>query len=349
MVGALVNMTNDCKRHFRLKTKYLMDRLVRKFGFDVIAEMIPKNDVEMHKRLKNIRKIQARKEKQRAEKGAADSSDEEDDDEGFKLRSKPKTMEEILAESDSESEDDGARPKAVASRKGKMAKSFITEGADSIVDFLDPSAAQQVTAVRPKTAAEKAHLENKKQKTKLGGFSIASDGRIIIKDSDDSDDDDDDEDNDMKDLASDSEDDTEKGKSQETFQSLVASRKRKMGGSVASSRRTAATSTKSEMRYQAGGSGIHRALSGDAGGDNKRRKAEFGSEYRAKKARGDVKLKDRPDPYAYVPLQKSTLNKRKRAKFEGQFKNLVKAAKQGSGKGVKARGNLTKKMKRLNV
>lgn len=37
---------------------------------------------------------------------------------------------------------------------------------------------------------------------------------------------------------------------------------------------------------------------------------EPGSEYRATKARGDIKRKGKPDPYAYVPLTRSILNKR---------------------------------------
>jgi len=54
----------------------------------------------------------------------------------------------------------------------------------------------------------------------------------------------------------------------------------------------------------AGGSGIHRSL--------KTRKVdcEPGSEYRATKAKGDIKRKGKPDPYAYVPLSRSILNKR---------------------------------------
>lgn len=37
---------------------------------------------------------------------------------------------------------------------------------------------------------------------------------------------------------------------------------------------------------------------------------EPGSEYRATKARGDIKRKGKPDPYAYVPLTRSVLNRR---------------------------------------
>lgn len=42
IVSSLCKMTEDCKRHFRLKTRYLFDRLVRKFGYDVVKGIIPK-------------------------------------------------------------------------------------------------------------------------------------------------------------------------------------------------------------------------------------------------------------------------------------------------------------------
>ena len=55
IVGSLIKMPESCQRHFRLKSRYLLDRLTRKFGFDFISAMIPKDDVVMQKRMKNIR------------------------------------------------------------------------------------------------------------------------------------------------------------------------------------------------------------------------------------------------------------------------------------------------------
>ena len=99
------------------------------------------------------------------------------------------------------------------------------------------------------------------------------------------------------------------------------------------------------MKYQAGGSGIHRPLNGS---QSTQKFPDYGAEYRAKKGKGDVKRKDKPDPYAYVPLKKESLNKRKRAKFDGQFKGLVKAAQKGSAAGKKS-GKITRKMKHLKM
>jgi ribosomal RNA-processing protein 12 len=64
-----------------------------------------------------------------------------------------------------------------------------------------------------------------------------------------------------------------------------------------------------------------------------------GTEYKSKKAKGDVKKKGKPDPYAYLPLQRSAINKRKRSKAAGQFKNIIKGAKSGALKGAKAKRN----------
>ncbi len=81
----------------------------------------------------------------------------------------------------------------------------------------------------------------------------------------------------------------------------------------------------------AGGSGIHRPL----GVAKKQEVKDPGAEYRSKKAKGDMKKPGKADPYAYVPLDMKNLNRRKRAKAAGQFKNLVRGAKKGASKGQK--------------
>lgn len=63
----------------------------------------------------------------------------------------------------------------------------------------------------------------------------------------------------------------------------------------------------------------------------------YGSEYRSKKSKGDIKKKGAVDPYAYIPLSRNTLNKRKRAKNAGQFKSIVEAARKGAAAGSKRR------------
>jgi len=374
IVKSMLKMPEDCMRHFRLKTRYLLDRLVRKFGFDLVSSLVPKDDVQMHKRLKNIKKVQVKKRKDKeaaAAAAAADDDDSDDDEEKFKVKARPKTIGDILAESDEEdagmdeNQDAGNRT-AAAGGKGKRkkaAQSFIATGGEdatggsNIVDFLDASASQNIMSAPPKKQGGGGGLQpmgdqgkKAKSKKKKTEFPIGPDGRMIIKDLDIDDDDDDDEEeaagdekDDYRMLASDSDDNEEK--SQNTFEKLVSTRKRKAGTSVVSGRSGRASSHgggPSSMKYRAGGSGIHRPL-----GEAAAAKTDYGSEYRAKKGRGDVKVKGRPDPHAYVPLQKSSLNKRKKAKFEGQFKSLVKATKKGAAAGKK--GFLANKLKKMSM
>merc|ERR1712223_1055914 len=210
---------------------------------------------------------------------------------------------------DNEDEErEGRKPK----KNKKKHHAFIAENdGKSIVDFLDPSAAQNVTSTLPRN--NKTSTDDTKQKVKNGGFQIAKDGRLIIEESDS----DEETPKDKKLHFMDSDGSDDEGDNKNTFRDLVNSssaRKRKHGGSVASSRRTAISMTSVDSRPI-----------------NDHQKAQkfpdYGSEYRAKKGKGDIKRKDKPDPYAYVPLKKESLNKRKRAKFDGQFKGLVKLHK----------------------
>jgi ribosomal RNA-processing protein 12 len=84
----MVGMTEDCKHHFRLKTRNLFDRLVRKFGFDTIVAIVPASDAITHKRLHNLRKIQAKKKKMQAKEDSAEN--ESDPENSFVVRAHPK-------------------------------------------------------------------------------------------------------------------------------------------------------------------------------------------------------------------------------------------------------------------
>uniref|UniRef100_T1GUQ5 RRP12-like protein n=1 Tax=Megaselia scalaris TaxID=36166 RepID=T1GUQ5_MEGSC len=100
----------------------------------------------------------------------------------------------------------------------------------------------------------------------------------------------------------------------------------------------------SGSKYVAGGKGIHRNLGASSvksgySGISRMSTAtakSVGSVYKSKKAQGDMKKKGKLDPYAYIPLSRNILNKRKRSKNVGQFKSLVSGkAKKNTSKGKK--------------
>jgi ribosomal RNA-processing protein 12 len=75
----------------------------------MVSSLVPKSDVITHKRLKNLRKLQERRKKLGDRQNGDDDDGDSDDGLGFQLKSKPKTIDEILADSDDDMEVDQVR------------------------------------------------------------------------------------------------------------------------------------------------------------------------------------------------------------------------------------------------
>lgn len=353
MLG-ICDMTDSNKKHTRVKTKDLLDRLVRKFGSEMVNSLVTKNDTTMQKRLKAVRKEQSKKDR------AADTKEEVDDldfnDTNFLPvgKSRQKTMDDILADSDddfSDIEDEGEGGNTRGrSRKGDKKNNennaYIKEGEDDILDFLSSKdVSQKITTTKPIDASEIQEKKEIKRKARKEAFKTASDGRLIISDNpkdyagSDSDDNDEDEMDTLQVAKAPVDKDDYEDDDEETFESMVAKKKRKFGSEAGSvkSRMSTGTGKSGKSGYKPGGSGIHRATS-----------TAPGSEYKSKKSHGDTKVKGRPDPYAYIPMTHKSLNKRKTAGAQKKsvFKNLVKAARKGAVKGAKLNAKQHAKMKR---
>ncbi|XP_071441432.1 RRP12-like protein [Hetaerina americana] len=340
LVKSLSCMVDDTKRHFRIPVRHLFERLIRRYGYDAVARVVPESDSVTHKRLNNIRKIQARKKRQHSE--AENEEEDESMTDDFQVKAKPMSIEEILADSDSDDEFFGGEKKQdkAQSRKGKKQSTWIQEGGDdSIVDFTDTSVAKRISTSKPGAAQAEASQMRKEKKEV---FKTAPDGRLIITDDGRSMDVDDDvtvgRKTQRKRKPEDSESDMD-----EDEESVIAPimGKRKHGGSVT----TEGSGYRPPMKYQAGGSGIHRPVNNPVKAKPKQtqKKESLGQEYKSNKARGDVKRMGKPDPYAYIPLSHKTLNKRKKAKSAGHFKNIIQAAKKGAIKGMKAKSKQSKR------
>ena len=144
-------------------------------------------------------------------------------------------------------------------KRKKKSSTYIAEEAngDTIVDFLDTSAAQKVRSSKPNVTTKAS--SNAPAMKKKNEFELTPDGRLIIKDSDD--------DEEMEGGESSNAkkgyilDDSDDGNGGDTFETMVSTnaRKRKRGGSVASSK-----ISEPAMKYKAGGTGIHRPLNGNS-------------------------------------------------------------------------------------
>ncbi|XP_060526984.1 RRP12-like protein [Cylas formicarius] len=318
LVKGLTDMTEDCKRHFRVKVRDILDKLVRKYGCDSITPYIPETDAVMHKRLRNLRKLNARRKRLREARKGQDGSDSDRD---FSVNAKPKSVDEILADLDSDREDSGDERES-----RKQTEAWIEEEPETIVDFADPAVSNKISATRPRPPPQ----EGGKKKDASKAFKTSSDGRLIIKD-DSSDDERDGKKSNVEVM------DTSQSEDEASIAETLplSDRKRKRSGSVKSGLSAA---SHPPMKYKPGGGGIHRPTGSQASAKS------VGSEYRSRKGHGDVKRKGKKlDPYAYLPLKRTALNKRKKMKAAGQFKNIVGAAKSGALKGTKAKKNRNNK------
>lgn len=63
---------------------------------------------------------------------------------------------------------------------------------------------------------------------------------------------------------------------------------------------------------------------------------ESGETYRTKRAGGDLQLKDKPEPYAFIQFNSKALNKRFKKRAEKVFDTLFEK-KEGGLRGLKSR------------
>ncbi|XP_058454913.1 RRP12-like protein [Malaya genurostris] len=353
IMKALSSMVPDTKRHCRLLIGYTLKRLAKRFGAEEIVKLVPGNDEVTHKRLKKIRKELARAkrnkllEQQKQKKQGAtneDETDEEDDLAGH-LEKKSLTIDDILADSESDS-DSGVEDEKKARRK---MNTYIKESPDNIVDLADLDAISKVTTSEPSKYSEPSGSQTRKKKDPNRGFATAPDGRLVIEDIEDYSDSDEDPDSNVgyKEKAKKRvyDEDSDSGEEVATDDAEAGPSSRKRKAMEAMSVRSGMTAGSS--RYIAGGKGIHRpvAASVKSGYTNRSTKsnkssktyASTGTDYRSKKAQGDMLKKGKHEPFAYVPLSRNSLNRRKRAKHAGQFKSIVKGARKGAAAGAKNR------------
>ncbi|XP_030796950.1 RRP12-like protein isoform X1 [Rhinopithecus roxellana] len=339
VMEAIGKLSDDMRRHFRMKLRNLFTKFIRKFGFELVKRLLPE---EYHKVLVNIRKAEARAKRHRALSQAA-TEEEEEEEEEEPTQGKGDSIEEILADSEDEEdneEEERSRGKEQRKLARQRSQAWLKEGGgDEPLNFLDPKVAQRVLATQPGPG---------RGRKKDHGFKVSADGRLIIREEADGNKTEEEEgtkgeDEGMADLMEDvivrsatapvgqlhllgvlpllgSSERPPLGQSSLPFQ--------KKHQKLKHQKEAEEDELEIPPQYQAGGSGIHRPVA---------KKAMPGAEYKAKKAKGDVKKKGRPDPYAYIPLNRSKLNRRKKMKLQGQFKGLVKAARRGSQVGHKNR------------
>lgn len=178
LVPNLIVWSHEHKGHFKAKVKHILERMVRRFGYDAIHQACPEAD---RKLIVNIRKTKerAKKRKDAARAGDDDSEDEEDEEQSGKQQFDTE-YDRAIYSSESEGEDDDDDDEdapRIKKKTQKGGKTYILEDDDEPLDLLDKKALANISSTKP----SKARQPHKRSKAK---FDL--DGKLILgKDDDD--------------------------------------------------------------------------------------------------------------------------------------------------------------------
>lgn len=335
LVPALLGWSAEHKQHFKAKVRHLFERLIRRFGFERVASL---TDEDNRKLINNIRKRKERARRKKAARDEEDESEDEENTKGGTSRGADAFEEVIYgSESDisSDDSDDGGNgaggitslaKRAAAARGGKSGagagasggkargrtgkgeEAYIMEDDDEPMDLLDRSAAAgRITRTNP--AAQNNRRRKPGQEAAAFGLDEAT-GRMVIDDPETGSGPGANaggavgatiEDEDAQAGAGQAYLDKERGADGFTT--------RGKGGAVKFNKNNKRTREQEfEMELEqlqdegpGGGSGAGAGAGGAAGKKDKKRKktqASLGSEFKAKRAQGDVS-KNGQSPYAY--------------------------------------------------
>ncbi|KAK1765569.1 NUC173 domain-containing protein [Phialemonium atrogriseum] len=155
LIPNLMIWSHEHKGHFRAKVKHILERMVRRFGFEAVNTNCPEPD---RKLINNIRKT---KERAKKRKGAAKDEDGEDSGEGGEEgpsrragRFESEYDQALYSSDDSEAEaadsDDeviGRAKRPAAGRKG--GNTYIVEDDNEPLDLLDRKALASISSTKP--------------------------------------------------------------------------------------------------------------------------------------------------------------------------------------------------------
>jgi len=156
LVPNLMIWSHEHKAHFKAKVKHIIERMIRRFGYEAVEKHVPEEDKKL---VINIRKTRERT-KRRKDATAAngdESGDEEDVDTAPRARRRSKFASEFEAaiyDSDSDVSCDSVPeadfvPRRKNKRGGKSGEAYIHEEADEPLDLLDRKSIGNISSTRP--------------------------------------------------------------------------------------------------------------------------------------------------------------------------------------------------------
>ena len=142
LIPGLMSWSREHKAHFRAKIKHILERAVRRFGYEKIKDSTPEDD---RKLLANIRKTKERAKRKRAD-GANGGTDE-----GRKEIKKGTFESEYDAaiHSSSDEEEDAGSEDGNEKERRKVERTYIMEDEDMPLDLLDKRTLGNISSSKP--------------------------------------------------------------------------------------------------------------------------------------------------------------------------------------------------------
>lgn len=141
LLTKLMRWSHEHKGHFKSKVKHIVERLIRKFGYDSVEQAIPEED---RKLVANIKKTRNRAKRKQKEDGEEEQKQPE--------KKFVSAYEEALQDSDvsDDSDDEDEAPKS-----NKRSNQYIMEGKDTPLDLLDREAFAKISSSKPRKMTKK--------------------------------------------------------------------------------------------------------------------------------------------------------------------------------------------------
>ncbi|KAK3817548.1 MAG: hypothetical protein J3Q66DRAFT_369385 [Benniella sp.] len=161
IVRGIIRWSHEHKGHFKVKVRHILERLVRRFGYDNIDVFVPEADKKLSKH-----RERAKRKKANASEMEMDGEADEEGEETTKKSNKPQTTfgsayedalygsESDLSDDDDDQEEDDTTGKTTqkkSNEKKQGADAWIKEDDDTPLDFLDRTVVSRVTASHPST------------------------------------------------------------------------------------------------------------------------------------------------------------------------------------------------------
>lgn len=175
LIPGLMSWSREHKAQFRAKVKHILERAIRRFGFEAVEKQCPEDD---RKFINNIRKTKERRKRHKAE--GAEGATAEPEKKRSRFQSE---YDEALYGSDSSSDSGRNSDEGEEQTNGRGGGTYITEDADEPLDLLDRKSLANLSSRKPQ-ATKLVPNQQRKNKTNL-------DGKLVFNDKDHDDDDDD--------------------------------------------------------------------------------------------------------------------------------------------------------------